>query len=341
MSAPVLEKTSSAGRTGEPLLVAESLSKTFGNGVKAVTDVSLTVHRGQTLGVVGESGCGKSTTAKMLLGLLNPDAGSVHFAGVSMKGLRGKKMRELRARLQVVPQNPQTSLNPRLSVGTSIAFNLRVHGVGAKARETRVGELLYQVGLSRAHAERFPHEMSGGQLQRVAIARALATNPDLVICDEAVSALDKSVQAQVLNLLSDLQRELGIAYLFISHDLGVVEHVSDRVAVMYLGRVVEESTSHDLWTNPQHPYTQALLSATPGRGRTRIVLSGDPPNPAKPPTGCGFRTRCPVALDVCATEWPAFAEVAEGHLVSCVHAAPREGAGSSSVVLSHLPATPH
>jgi oligopeptide/dipeptide ABC transporter ATP-binding protein len=304
------------------LLQADGLTKTFGNGVKAVSDVSLTVHKGETLGVVGESGCGKSTTGKILLGLLSPDSGSVTFDGAPMAKLSRRELRALRARLQVVPQNPQTSLNPRLRVRQSIEFNLRAHGVDRPARRPRVLELLERVGLTATQAERFPHELSGGQLQRVAIARALATSPDLVVCDEAVSALDKSVQAQVLNLLADLQRDTGVAFLFISHDLAVVEHISDRVAVMYLGRVVELAGAKELWANPQHPYTQALLSATPGQGRERIVLRGDLPNPANPPSGCGFRTRCPVAESVCEAEWPALIEAAPGHGAACVHVTP-------------------
>ncbi|MEV0066505.1 ABC transporter ATP-binding protein [Amycolatopsis sp. NPDC050768] len=306
----------------DELLRAEGLTKTFGNGVRAVSDVSLTVHKGETLGVVGESGCGKSTTGKMLLGLLSPDSGAVTFDGVPLAGLSRPRMRALRARLQVVPQNPQTSLNPRLRVRQSIEFNLRAHGVERGARRPRVLELLERVGLTAAQAERFPHELSGGQLQRVAIARALATGPDLVVCDEAVSALDKSVQAQVLNLLADLQAETGVAFLFISHDLAVVEHISDRVAVMYLGRVVELAPARELWATPRHPYTEALLSATPGQGRERIVLAGDLPNPAAPPSGCGFRTRCPVAEPACTTDWPALTEAAPGHRAACVHVSP-------------------
>ncbi|WP_236796110.1 ABC transporter ATP-binding protein [Amycolatopsis sp. GM8] len=304
------------------LLQAENLSKTFGNGVRAVSDVSLTVHKGETLGVVGESGCGKSTTGKMLLGLLAPDSGSVTFDGVPLAGLGRGRLRALRARLQVVPQNPQTSLNPRLRVRQSIEFNLRAHGMERAARRPRILELLERVGLTAVQAERYPHELSGGQLQRVAIARALATSPDLVVCDEAVSALDKSVQAQVLNLLAGLQAETGVAFLFISHDLAVVEHISDRVAVMYLGRVVELAPASQLWADPRHPYTRALLSATPGQGRERIVLSGDLPNPADPPSGCGFRTRCPVAETACQTEWPPLAEAAPSHQAACVHVSP-------------------
>ncbi|RTL64888.1 MAG: ABC transporter ATP-binding protein [Pseudonocardiaceae bacterium] len=301
------------------LLEATGLNKTFGNGVRAVADVSLTVNRGETLGVVGESGCGKSTTGKILLGLLAPDSGDVTFDGESIPAMNRAQLRALRARLQVVPQNPQTSLNPRLTVRSSIEFNLRAHGVARAERGPRVLTLLDRVGLTAAQSERFPHELSGGQLQRVAIARALSTSPDLVVCDEAVSALDKSVQAQVLNLLADLQRETGVAFLFISHDLAVVEHISDRVAVMYLGRVVEVASAERLWDAPQHPYTTALLSATPGQGRERIVLHGELPSPADPPSGCGFRTRCPVAEDVCAGEWPALTPVTPEHAAACVH----------------------
>lgn len=311
------------------LLRADALTKTFGNGVRAVSEVSLSVGRGETLGVVGESGCGKSTTGKLLLGLLAPDAGTVTFDGVPLAGLRRGQLRALRARLQVVPQNPQTSLNPRLSVRSSIEFNLRAHGVARSRRGHRIEELLERVGLSAAHAERFPHELSGGQLQRVAIARALATSPDLVVCDEAVSALDKSVQAQVLNLLADLQRETGVAFVFISHDLAVVEHISDRVAVMYLGRVVETAPAAELWANPLHPYTVALLSATPGQGRERIVLSGELPNPADPPSGCGFRTRCPVAEAACEGQWPPLTETPPGHRTACVHVAVAESTFST------------
>ncbi len=302
-----------------PLLVANDLVKTFGNGVRAVDGVSLQVHRGETVGLVGESGCGKSTTAKMILRLLAPDSGTIRIDDVDLTNLRGKAMRRLRARLQLVPQNPQTSFNPRLSIRSSIDFNLRAHHVARAERGPRVLEALERVGMPAAYAERFPHELSGGQLQRAAIARALVTKPDLIVCDEAVSALDKSIQAQVLNLLFGLQRDLGVAYLFISHDLSVVEHLSDRVVVMYLGRVVEEATSKELWEDPRHPYAEALLSAAPNSGRARIVLSGDPPSPVDPPSGCAFRTRCPVALERCAEARPPLV-ISEGrHLVACVN----------------------
>jgi oligopeptide/dipeptide ABC transporter ATP-binding protein len=300
------------------LLDATDLTKTFGNGTRAVDGVSLVVHRGETVGLVGESGCGKSTTAKMLLRLLAPESGNVTFGGQDLLTARGKRLRALRKRLQVVPQNPQTSLNPRLPVRSSIEFNLRAHGFARSEWGGRVAGLLDRVGLSSRHADSFPHEMSGGQLQRAAIARALATEPELVICDEAVSALDKSVQAQVLNLLSELQRDLGVAYLFISHDLSVVEHISDRVVVMYLGRVVEEGSSSALWSTPSHPYTTTLLSASPGTGRDRIVLRGDPPNPASPPPGCTFHTRCPVAVERCASQVPLLRTVGTSHNSACL-----------------------
>lgn len=306
------------------LLEAVGLRKVFGNGVRAVDDVDLRVEAGRTLGIVGESGCGKSTTARLLLRLLSPDRGTLTFAGEDLGGARGATLRAMRAQLQFVPQHPMLSLNPRMTIGGSIEFNMRAHGVARRDRERRVRDLLDRVGLPPAHADRYPHQLSGGQLQRVAIARALSTSPRLVICDEAVSALDKSVQAQVLNLLVELQQELGVAYVFISHDLSVVEHVSDRVAVMYLGRVIEEASTADLWTHPSHPYTRALLSATPGRDRTRIVLQGDPPSPVDLPSGCRFRTRCPDAVEACASFDPPLlpARHADGHHVACVHVKP-------------------
>jgi peptide/nickel transport system ATP-binding protein len=307
-----------------PLLEATGLTKVFANGVRAVDGVDLAVEEGRTLGIVGESGCGKSTTARLLLRLLRPDKGRLVFAGVDLGHARGRQLRRLRADLQVVPQHPMTSLNPRLSVGSSVEFNMRAQGVGTRERRVRSRELLERVGLPAAHVDRYPHQLSGGQLQRVAIARALATRPRLVICDEAVSALDKSVQAQVLNLLAELQRELGVAYLFISHDLSVVEHISDRVAVMYLGRIVEEAPAAELWSAPLHPYTRALLSATPGRDRRRIVLSGDPPSAVDVPSGCRFRTRCPDVVAACDSFDPPLVEARDvaGHHVACVHIKP-------------------
>jgi peptide/nickel transport system ATP-binding protein/oligopeptide transport system ATP-binding protein len=315
----------------DPILETINLTKRFGNGVLAVDNVSLTLYPGETLGLVGESGCGKSTTGKLILRLLSPDSGSVFFDGYDLGQVSPGRLRELRAKLQLVPQNPQTSLHPRLSVGQSITFNLRAHRWPRHRRAARVAELLDRVGLTAAHAERYPHELSGGQLQRVAIARALATDPSVVVCDEAVSALDKSVQAQVLNLLADLQREQGIAFLFISHDLGVVEHLSDRVCVMYLGRVVEETSARELWERPAHPYSEALISATPGRAGGRILLQGDLPNPTSPPSGCTFRTRCPVAFDACASERPPLDLIAPGRRAACLLAAQRLEQFSSPV----------
>jgi oligopeptide/dipeptide ABC transporter ATP-binding protein len=306
--------------TAEPLLAAEGLGKRFANGVRAVDDVSLTVNAGETVGIVGESGCGKSTTARLILRLLDPDEGSVRFGGVDLATLRGRRLRDIRRRLQLVPQNPQMSFNPKLTIGDSIAFNLVVNGSKRAPARARAVQLLERVGIAPAHASKHPHELSGGQLQRAAIARALATEPELVICDEAVSALDKSVQAQVLNLLAELQRDTGVAFLFISHDLAVVEHVADRVVVMYLGRVVETGPALDLWREPAHPYTEALLSATPERMAQRVVLQGEPPDPADPPSGCWFRTRCPVATAVCAQARPPAVAVSASHEAACVRA---------------------
>jgi oligopeptide/dipeptide ABC transporter ATP-binding protein len=303
-----------------PVLLAEHLSKRFDNGVLAVDDVSITVHPGETVGIVGESGCGKSTTGKLILRLLETDTGYVAFDGQNLATHSGQGLRDIRGKLQLVPQNPQTSLNPRLSITEAIAFNLRTHGWSKPDIAPRCASLLDMVGVPAAYAHRYPHELSGGQLQRVAIARALSTDPKLIVCDEAVSALDKSVQAQVLNLLVELQNELGIAYLFISHDLGVVEHLSHRVMVMYLGRIVEESTATDLWLRPSHPYTVALFSSVPGPGRERVVLSGELPSPANPPSGCGFRTRCPIAIDACAEVRPEPVTVSAvaSHRAACI-----------------------
>jgi oligopeptide/dipeptide ABC transporter ATP-binding protein len=303
-----------------PILLAEHLSKRFDNGVLAVDDVSLTVGPGETVGIVGESGCGKSTTGKLILRLLESDTGYVAFDGKNLATMSGQRLQDVRKKLQLVPQNPQTSLNPRLTITEAVAFNLRAHRWPKRDILPRTAGLLDRVGVAAAYAHRYPHELSGGQLQRVAIARALSTDPKLIVCDEAVSALDKSVQAQVLNLLVELQRDLGIAYLFISHDLGVVEHLSDRVVVMYLGRIVEESTASDLWRHPAHPYTEALFSSVPGPGRERLVLSGDLPSPANPPSGCGFRTRCPAAIEACAAARPESLAVAgdPSHQAACI-----------------------
>ncbi|WP_273852917.1 ABC transporter ATP-binding protein [Guptibacillus spartinae] len=290
--------------------------------VKAVDGVTFTLHKGETFGLVGESGCGKSTTGRMLMRLLEPSEGEVLFDGKEMTTLNKKDLRHLRKDIQMVFQDPFASLNPRHTVEKIIEEPLIVHQLGNKAeRKKRVRELLEIVGLSAYHAKRYPHQFSGGQRQRIGIARALAVNPKLIIADEPVSALDVSIQAQVLNLLEDLQKELGLTYLFIAHDLGVVRHISDRVGVMYLGRIVEMADSEKLYLDSKHPYTQALLSAVPvpdpEYGKDRIILKGDVPSPSNPPPGCPFHTRCPKAMDVCSSVVPEFREIEPGHHTAC------------------------
>jgi oligopeptide/dipeptide ABC transporter ATP-binding protein len=293
--------------------------------VKAVDGVSLDIRSGETLGLVGESGCGKSTLGRLILRLEEPTSGDVLFCGESILGYSNEKMRALRQQMQVIFQDPFSSLNPRKNVGHIVGEPLFVHGMtNRREREARVLELLRVVGLKREQMRRYPHQFSGGQRQRIGVARALALNPQLIICDEAVSALDVSIQAQVINLLQDLQEEFGLTYLFISHDLSVVEHISDRVAVMYLGEIVEVAGSDPLYRTPLHPYTQALLSAAPvpnpRKKSNRTVLPGDVPSPIDPPPGCRFHTRCIYAKDMCSREAPQLKEVGENHFVACFFA---------------------
>jgi len=292
--------------------------------IKAVDGISFAIRQGETLGLVGESGCGKSTTGRTILQLYRPTAGKVYFEGEDLTALKGNALRRMRQQMQMIFQDPYASLNPRMTVGSIVGEPLEVHGVawGAEKRE-RVQELLRLVGLNPYFINRYPHEFSGGQRQRIGIARALALNPSFIVCDEPISSLDVSIQAQVVNLLEDLQNQFGLTYLFITHDLSMVRHISDRVAVMYLGKIVELTDRDTLYENPLHPYTQALLSAVPipdpvvEERRRRVILEGDVPSPANPPQGCNFSTRCPVVMDTCHQEKPEFKEVEEGHWVAC------------------------
>ena len=316
----------------ETILEVNNLKKYFpvgGRTLHAVDDITFSINKGETLGVVGESGCGKSTMGRTLLHLHESTSGTIRFKGEDITKVNKKKLSELRKEMQFIFQDPYASLNPRMTIGEIVSEPMTIHGVGTKEeRIERVRELLDVVGLNPEHINRYPHEFSGGQRQRVGIARAFALKPKLIICDEPVSALDVSIQAQVLNLLKELQDKFGTAYLFIAHDLSVVQHISDRVAVMYLGKMVEVSDWKTLYSEPHHPYTQSLLSAVPvpdpdiQKTRKRIILAGDPPSPLDPPTGCRFHTRCPIAQGICSEKLPEFKEVAPGHCCACHFAEP-------------------
>jgi len=302
--------------------VQSGLFKRTTNYVKAVDDVSFSISQGETLGLVGESGCGKTTLGRALLRLIEPTSGSIYFKDIDVASLDGSHLKEMRRRMQIIFQDPYSSLDPRVVIGDSIIRGLNIHHVGTpKEREEKVLDALRKVGLDKYHLHRYPYEFSGGQRQRIAIARALVLQPEFIVCDEPVSALDVSIQSQVLNLLKVLQQELNLTYLFISHNLSVVEHISHRVAVMYLGKIVETANKKELYTNPLHPYTQSLLSAipiaNPNVRRKRIILSGDVPSPLNPPAGCRFHPRCRFAKEICSKVEPEFSPISSDHWVAC------------------------
>lgn len=332
------EKSRIVAPSTHPLIQVRDLTKSFPikggllgrevASVKAVQGVNLEIRKGETLGLVGESGCGKSTLGRAIIRLIEPTSGQILLDGKDITNTKGEELRALRRRVQIIFQDPYASLNPRMTVGSIIAEPLEIHKLfdSRKDREDRVKQLLDTVGLRPEHINRYPHEFSGGQRQRIGIARALAVDPEFIVCDEPVSALDVSIQAQVINLLMDLQQKLGLTYLFIAHDLKVVEHISNRVAVMYLGRVVEIADSEELYRHPQHPYTKALLSAipvpNPKRREGRVILTGDVPSPIHPPTGCHFHPRCPIAVENCKMEVPQLKATRPDHFTSCLRVPP-------------------